>query len=789
MAQVPTTDVTTISVGGSAYTVPFLYQNQAEVFVEVDGVATAFTWINSGNISITPAPVAGAKVRRYRSTAATSIRHDFRNGVPFTPKNITENNDQLLYVVQEAVNDTAGTADAALTQAEQAVATADAAAGRVDVAVDLIDAALQDSALYLRNDLANATDPAKGAGMVGFRQAGADAVGRTLLDKVREVVSVKDFGAVGDGVTDDTAAFQKAVNSGKPIIDFGGTYRLNTPVFVPKNLPSNSWFVFIGAGRGTKLILGPGNSTAFSQPSVSPGDFVRNISLSSFDVDSSLALGVDGAAILGGRVNGSEATMGLNWENIYVSDVQAYGIETDNTNTKFRQSIHISSQFSSVADTPTVIKNIRISDVRAHGGKNGIFIGAGVPGSNDAPCFMDEVHIANFEHDTLDPNATYPAAGIQLGQGAYGGRVRIKNAVIKNGGDVAIELNAWMDAVVEDVVYENCGTGLWSYNYHRLADYKKQRVVWRNCTARNTRNNPAIRIGATDAGHFLVENFAFASEANGEVRIIDFASGTLESLQSLTIRNLTSYVRTAERSDYMASLTGQLSLHLNSDYKLVIDNANFTYEGTSPRPEAINASIIINSTAGSPTNVYATIRDVTVADKRAGTLNMSDLLHVTGASAISGSIERCSVKSTVSGTKRGIRVGASSAPAPDLEVRNCDFSGCTSLFELSTSVSAQRNNVLFHNTRFAADEDAVTQPSNPSVGASPFTWKNTKGFPVRCTVSGGTVSEVAVSQNGTTFYPTGFTAGTVLLMPNETLRITHTVAPALRVVVLRKIIG
>ena len=47
MAQVPDIDVTTISVGGSAYTVPFAYQNRAEVFVEVDGVATAFTWVTT----------------------------------------------------------------------------------------------------------------------------------------------------------------------------------------------------------------------------------------------------------------------------------------------------------------------------------------------------------------------------------------------------------------------------------------------------------------------------------------------------------------------------------------------------------------------------------------------------------------------------------------------------------------------------------------------------------------------------------------------------------------------
>lgn len=46
---------------------------------------------------------------------------------------------------------------------------------------------------------------------LGFLQAGTGAVSRNARDKQRERVSVKDFGATGDGSTNDTAAIQAAI--------------------------------------------------------------------------------------------------------------------------------------------------------------------------------------------------------------------------------------------------------------------------------------------------------------------------------------------------------------------------------------------------------------------------------------------------------------------------------------------------------------------------------------------------------------------------------------------------
>lgn len=66
------------------------------------------------------------------------------------------------------------------------------------------------------------TPPAK-LGM--WTQAGAGAVPRTIDGRLKDVVSIKDFGAVGDGVTNDDAAFDLAeAHSAKAIYLPPGTY-------------------------------------------------------------------------------------------------------------------------------------------------------------------------------------------------------------------------------------------------------------------------------------------------------------------------------------------------------------------------------------------------------------------------------------------------------------------------------------------------------------------------------------------------------------------------------------
>jgi hypothetical protein len=91
-----------------------------------------------------------------------------------------------------------------------------------------------------------------GSNSVGYLPAGTGAVATTVQTKLRESVSVKDFGAVGDGTTDDTSAIQAAMNYAAPlgyVIYFPpGTYRTTATVGFTKNDAQQFGVQIVGSG-------------------------------------------------------------------------------------------------------------------------------------------------------------------------------------------------------------------------------------------------------------------------------------------------------------------------------------------------------------------------------------------------------------------------------------------------------------------------------------------------------------------------------------------------------------
>lgn len=69
-----------------------------------------------------------------------------------------------------------------------------------------------------------------------------------LLDQIEREVNVEDFGAIGDGITDNTNAFKRAIGDGmvKVYVPEG--------VFITKGIKLPSWTILIGAGKGKTIM-------------------------------------------------------------------------------------------------------------------------------------------------------------------------------------------------------------------------------------------------------------------------------------------------------------------------------------------------------------------------------------------------------------------------------------------------------------------------------------------------------------------------------------------------------
>jgi hypothetical protein len=131
-----------------------------------------------------------------------------------------------------------------------------------------------------------------------FLQAGTGAVLRSAQSKLQESVSARDFGAVGDGVTDDQAAIQLAVNSGATLVDGQGlTYKVNSRIILPSDITIQNFNFDMtslpDSGSGTALYFGL--QATGSQGSLMP---LTTNAVAGFGPNPSVTLSLSNAATL-----------------------------------------------------------------------------------------------------------------------------------------------------------------------------------------------------------------------------------------------------------------------------------------------------------------------------------------------------------------------------------------------------------------------------------------------------------------------------------------------------------
>lgn len=139
--------------------------------------------------------------------------------------------------IEAAVLDFDNTSDEVIADASAAGAAAGAAAAEASLITKVNTA-----------DLANSSNPALGAGMAGYLPDSTGAVGSTVKRKLDEFKTLSDFGAILDGVTDDSAAVLNALSSGVPVFHTHGIAAIKNVVVTAK------CHLVVAATAGLKLL-------------------------------------------------------------------------------------------------------------------------------------------------------------------------------------------------------------------------------------------------------------------------------------------------------------------------------------------------------------------------------------------------------------------------------------------------------------------------------------------------------------------------------------------------------
>lgn len=224
---------------------------------EVNPSAYLVTLVASGGGTVTfeTAPASGLDVIIYLDASFTQ-EIEFENGAAWLAEPVNEGYDRSASRDQVLKRDINRGFLVPIGEAPARLPGVSARAGKFaafDAEGNMVPAEGLGSDADLREDLA---DDTAGATLVSFKPAGAGAVARSLRSKARDHVSVKDFGAVGDGATDDTTAIQAAIDyvclAGGSLFFPAGTYAITSTLTVDTGVYDTGVMLY-GMGRNTVI--------------------------------------------------------------------------------------------------------------------------------------------------------------------------------------------------------------------------------------------------------------------------------------------------------------------------------------------------------------------------------------------------------------------------------------------------------------------------------------------------------------------------------------------------------
>lgn len=172
-------------------------------------------------------------------------------------------------------------------------------------------------ATFVNNFLISIASTA-GASLMGFLQAGFGAILRTVQDVLRERISVKDFGAVCDGVTDDRAAVVLALTAaGKRALLFPGITHIATALTITAPIANTGAQIFsatslvtIDNGRNVKAAWFGAKPDGATESSVPTGRALMAAKNTPVELDSGTYRWDAGITIKGNATDGYQKLIG-----------------------------------------------------------------------------------------------------------------------------------------------------------------------------------------------------------------------------------------------------------------------------------------------------------------------------------------------------------------------------------------------------------------------------------------------------------------------------------------------